>query len=80
MNPEILELEIKQGRSRLSLRKVVPGELLKACHGAAVSFFYEVTLNGQQRAFTADAESARAIWRSCHRWMRTGESVTAELL
>jgi len=80
MNPEILEVEIKQGRNRLSLRKVIPGELLKACHGAAVSFFYEVTLNGQQRAFTSDASTAQAIWRGCHRWMRTGQSITAQVL
>lgn len=80
MNTEIIEVEIKQGRNRLSLRKIVPGELLKACHGAAVSFFYEVTLNGQTRAFTPDAESAQAIWRGCHRWMRTGQSITVEVL
>jgi hypothetical protein len=80
MNREIIEVEIKQGRNLLTLRKVIPGEFLKAIHGAPVSFFYEVRLNGEMRAFTEDADSARAIWRGCHRWMRTGQSITAEVL
>jgi hypothetical protein len=80
MNTEIIELEIKQGRNRLTLRKVVPGEFLKAIHGAGVSFFYEVLLNGEMRAFTNDQAAAQAIWRGCHRWMRTGQSITADIL
>jgi hypothetical protein len=80
MNREIIEVEIKQGRNLLTLRKVIPGEFLKAIHGAAVSFFYEVRLNGEMRAFTEDPEAAQAIWRGCHRWMRTGQSITSSVL
>jgi len=79
MNPEILELEIKRGRDRLTLRKVMPGELLQAVHGAA-SFFYEVAINGAVRSFTNDPEVAQAVWRGCHRWLLTGRSATAEVL
>ena len=79
MATELIELEIRQGRNRLGLRKVEPGEMLKAACGT-VSFFYEITLNGEMRGFTNDAETARAIWRGCHRWLRTGHSTTAEVL
>jgi len=80
MSRDLIEVEIKHGRNRLSLRKVIAGDFLKAVHGAAVSFFYEVKLNGELRVFTNDPETARSIWLGCHRWMLTGASITAEVL
>jgi hypothetical protein len=80
MSREITELEIRQGRHRLILRKVTPGEWLRELHGAAASFFYEVSLDGSVRTFTADAQQAQAICRGCMRWLRTGHSTTAEVL
>jgi len=79
MSREIIELELRQGHNRLTLRKVVAGELLQAVHGAA-SFFYEVAINGSVRSFTNDPEVARSVWRGCHRWMLTGHSATAEVM
>ena len=71
MSADLIKLEIASGRNRLALRKVEPGEMLKAACGA-LSFFYEITLNGELRGFTNDPETARAIWRGCHRWLHTG--------
>jgi hypothetical protein len=79
MSEDLIEVEIVSGRNRLTLRKVKPGEMLQAACGA-VSFFYEILLNGQVRGFTNDPEAARAIWRGCMRWMRTGHTSTAEVL
>ena len=76
---DIERLEIRRGRSRLVLEKIIPGPLLKSLH-AGVSFFYKVSLNGSVRCMTSDPEEARAIWRGCHRYLCTFKSSTAEVL
>ena len=79
MSRDLVKLEIRSGRSRLVLERMVPGPLLASMHSGA-SFFYKITLNGSMRCMTADAEEARAIWRGCLRWLKTGHSATAEVL
>jgi hypothetical protein len=79
MNRDVVSLEIRKGRSRLLLEKVVPGPILAQVHGG-VSFFYKVTVDGSLRCMTPDREKAQAIWRGCHRWLHTGRAATAEVL
>ena len=79
MNREIVSLEIRKGHNRLLLERVVPGPILASLHGGA-SFFYKVTLDGSLRCMTSDAKEARAIWRGCLRWLKTGHTSTAEVL
>ena len=79
MKADLTELEIRKGHHRLVLRKVSPGPLLQAVHGA-FSFFYEVSIDGSLRCFTHDAAVAQSVWRGAHRWLYTGKSATAEVL
>jgi hypothetical protein len=79
MNRDVVSLEIRKGRSRLILEKVVPGPILAQANGG-VSFFYKVTVDGALRCMTPDREKAQAIWRGCHRWLCTGRAATAEVL
>lgn len=79
MKREIMALEIRQGRNRLVLEKIVPGELLLAAVAAPVSFFYKITLNGSMREWTTDPHEAQRAFREEARWMRTGHH-SAEVL
>jgi hypothetical protein len=74
MNRELIELEIRKGRHRLIMQKVVPGPLLKAAVAAPVSFFYRITLDGSLRTFTHNALEAQAVWREDLRWLGLGQS------
>ena len=79
MNREIIELEVRKGRHRLIMQKVVPGPLLKAAVEAPVSFFYRITLDGSLRTFTHNPREAQAVWRDDIRWLGLGQS-SAEVL
>jgi hypothetical protein len=79
MNREIIELEVRKGRHRLIMQKVVPGPLLKAAVAAQVSFFYRITLDGSLRTFTHNPREAQAVWRDDIRWLGLGQS-SAEVL
>ena len=74
MNREIIELEIRKGRHRLIMQKVIPGPLLKAAVASPVSFFYRITLNGSLRTFTHNPREAQAVWRDDLRWLGLGQS------
>ena len=74
MNREIIELEIRKGRHRLIIQKVIPGPLLKAAVAAPVSFFYRITLDGSLRTFTHNSYEAQSVWRNDLRWMGLDQS------
>jgi len=76
MNREIIELEIRKGRHRLVMQKVIPGPLLKAAYSSPVSFFYRITLDGSLRTFTHNPKEAQEIWREDLRWMGLGQQST----
>jgi hypothetical protein len=72
MKREFMALEIRQGRNRLKLEKIVPGELLLAAVAAPISFFYKITLNGSMRDWTTDPHEAQRAFREDARWLSSG--------
>lgn len=76
---ELVTLELRQGRCRMTLSKSRPGPILAALHPAA-SFFYRVEIDGKLMRMTHDPMEARKAWRSLHRWMMTGKTATASVL
>jgi hypothetical protein len=66
----ITSLEIRKGRHRLVLERVTAGPIL-AMFGAPV--LYKCSIDGKVRAFDADAELVRSVWRGIHRWLFSKE-------
>ena len=57
----------KVGHHMIVLRRIAPGPLLSSLN-PGVSFFYEVSADGQRRAFTPDASAAQELFRELLRW------------